>query len=345
MENREITDPLKIATILHGDAQFQVIRAGIELGIFKILNENTGLDLNEVMELTHLCEHSAILQMDCMEKMGLVLRINGKYFNCEAIKKSFDSNEFEVICSMAGMYTYIMRPGQTNYVESLIQNKNIGLKNIPGIGETLYERLSNNLELNKIFYYYMETFSKFINPYLIKNLDLENVNNFLDVGGGGGNNAIAIAQKNQKMQVTLIDMPHVRGLAEDNFKKNGLDSRAKFHGGDFFKDEFPKDQDLITFIHQLVIWSPKQNKELLKKAYDSLNEDGRVVIFSSMGDHPKNSLTASLFSVYFKSLASGEGRMYPSRDYEKWLIDSGFSKVEIIPCDTWTPHMIVIGYK
>ena len=40
------------------------------------------------------------------------------------------------------------------------------------------------------------------------------------------------------------------------------------------KNAFPKNQDAVLFIDQMMIWSPEQNKALMKKAYDSLNPGG-----------------------------------------------------------------------
>ena len=46
---KEIVDQSEITAILHGDAQFQIIRAGIELGIFELLNEVGSLDITGIV--------------------------------------------------------------------------------------------------------------------------------------------------------------------------------------------------------------------------------------------------------------------------------------------------------
>jgi hypothetical protein len=54
---------------------------------------------------------------------------------------------------------------------------------------------------------------------------------------------------------------------------------------------------------------------------------------------------AALDTVYFRSVAAGQGMVYPWKDYESILLDVGFKSVTRIRCDTWTPHGVIIGHK
>jgi len=330
---------------LHGASEFQILRAGVELGIFEALYEKRQLSLEEIAEETELMIEPTRVQMFGMVETGLVEQISEKYKNCEAITKFFEKGEYDLFKNMTLIQAHVMYLGQVDYVESLRANTNVGVKRYEGAGNTIYEKLDSDPKLKQIFYDYMESYSAYANPHLIKNLDLSNVKRLLDAGGGGGNNSVAIAKCNPDVNITLFDLPHTKGIVENNFAKNEINDRAKFYEGDLFEDEFPKGQDCISFIHQLMIWSPEQNKMLLEKAYNALNENGKVILFGSIGDHKYNSLMAALDSVYFRSVAGGQGMLYPSTDYEKQLREVGFKKVDIIHCDTWTPHGIVIGYK
>jgi hypothetical protein len=103
---------------------------------------------------------------------------------------------------------------------------------------------------------------------------------------------------------------------------------------------------MVMFIHQLVIWGIEENKSLLKKAYNSLNVGGKVIVFSSIANDEENGpLMTGLDTVYFRAVAAGNGMIYPWKDYEKIMLEVGFSKIERHKCDTWTPHGIIIGQK
>lgn len=244
------------------------------------------------------------------------------------------------------MQAYIVYPGQQDFVEALQQNTNVGVKRFRGKGKTIYERLNYNPRLKKIFYDYMENYSAYANKELLKYVDFSKDFNILDIGGGGGNNAVAIAKSNPNSKIIILDLPAAEKIANVNIRINRLEKRIQFFTSNFFKDKFPKNQDCIFFIHQLVIWSQTQNKRLLKKAYGSLKKNGRVVIFNSVAeDNEHGPLMAALDTVYFKAVAAGNGMIYPWKDYKKMLIDAGFKRIKFIRCNTWTPHGIIIGYK
>lgn len=330
---------------LHGASAFQLLHAGTELGVFELLNKDKS-SIEEMSKMTKLKIEPLRTLLFGLTALGLIKQSNEFYKNSQIIEKLFKENEWKLFKSMIMIQAHIMYLGQIDYVESLKQNKNVGLSRFNGSGKTIYEKLDKDLKLKEIFYTYMEEYSNYANPHLIKNINLSKDKSILDVGGGGGGNAIALAKSNPHINITLLDLPVAKNIAENKISKSGLSDRIKFHSGDMFNDKFPNNFDSIFFIHQLVIWSQEENRLLLKKAYESLNENGKVIIFSSISDDNEDGpLMAALDTVYFRSIAAGNGMIYPWKDYEKLLKEAGFSRVEKIKCETWTPHGIIIGYK
>jgi SAM-dependent methyltransferase len=228
----------------------------------------------------------------------------------------------------------------------LRQNTNVGLRRIPGEGDDLYHRLAQTPRLEEIFYRYMRSWSQLANQYLVQFLDLSGTRALLDCGGGDAVNAIALAQANHRLRVTVLEIPASVSMAREYVRQSQLDGRITVQGLDIFTDPFPTGYDCVLFAHQMVIWTPEQNTELLRKAYEALVPNGRVVLFNSMsndtGDGP---LIAALDSVYFASLPAEGGMIYPWRQHEASLRTAGFTKVEQITCPSWTPHGILIGTK
>ncbi len=278
--------------------------------------------------------------------LRLIIRKSEAYVNSDSIEELFTNNEWHLFRTMVSIQAHIMYMGQADYVDSLKTCKNVGVRRFAGKGKTIYEKLGHDAELRKVFYDYMEAYSEFANPHLIQNVDFSRDHAILDVGGGVGANAIALAKHNPALHVTLLDLLVAASLAKEKIEKNGLSARIDFHPCDIFKQPFPKNYDSILFAHQLVIWGVEENKCLLKKAYNSLNENGRVIIFSSISEDSEDSpLMAALDTVYFRAVAAGDGMIYPWKDYENWLKEAGFKRMERIPCNMWTPHGIVIAYK
>jgi cyclopropane fatty-acyl-phospholipid synthase-like methyltransferase len=237
-------------------------------------------------------------------------------------------------------------PGQVDYLESLIAGQNVGIRRYPGEGHTLYEKFRFDPRTKHIFYLYMNKYSDYANPSVFEHVDFSGDRAVLDVGGGGGSNAMALAARYPDIAVTLLDLAATQPICEDEIRKHGLTDRIRFVAADIFKDDFPRGFDSVLFFHELVIWSPTQIKTLLSKAYQALRENGRVVIFNSVTDDTEDGpLMAALDTVYFRSVAAGQGMIYPWKDWEEMLSAAGFRSVTKIRCDTWTPHGIVIGHK
>lgn len=331
---------------LHASAAFQLFYAGVELGVLEALYQKKSLTTKSLMHITHLKAQPIRCLLFGLTALGLINKQGEKYSNAVIIEEFFKRNEWELLKSMVLIQAHIMYIGQTDFLESLKQNTNIGVLRFHGKGETLYKRLRKNPKLKKMFYNYMETYSAYAIKFLLQKINFDSDYKILDVGGGGGKNAIEIAKKYPKIKVTLVELPVAQSLAQKNIKDNHLEEQISFYPCDMFKEAFPKNQDAVLFIHQLVIWSREQNKKLLQKAYNSLKSGGRVIIFSSISeDDEQGPLMAALDTVYFRAVAAGRGMIYPWKDYEKLLSEIGFSKIKRIRASTWTPHGIVVGYK
>lgn len=336
----------ELVLYLHSSAAFQLLHAGVELNVFELIRDNPSINLNSIMNSSGLKQESARSLVFGLTSMGLLSKNGDFYKNCNAIEELFSNNEWPLFRSMVEVQAHIMYLGQIDFVESLKKNTNVGVKRFDGHGKTIYEKLSRDTKLRGIFYKYMGNYSEYAIPFLLEKVDFSADKKILDVGGGDGANAIALAKQYPNAEIILLDLPAAGKIAKQKIRKENLSKTISFAAGNMFKNKFPNRQDSVLFIHQLVIWSPWQNELLLKKAFNSLKEGGRAIIFSSMADDNEDGpLMAGLDTVYFRAIAAGHGMIYPYKDYEELLRKAGFKKTERIKCNTWTPHGIVIGIK
>ena len=114
---------------------------------------------------------------------------------------------------------------------------------------------------------------------------------------------------------------------------------------DMFLTPLPPGIDAILYAHIFTIWSPQKNIALLKKTHAALPKGGKVLIFNMMArDDDSGPLSTALGSPYFLAIATGEGMLYPWKDYESWLREAGFSNFQRIgnlPLD----HGLLVGTK
>jgi hypothetical protein len=212
--------------------------------------------------------------------------------------------------------------------EAIKQHKNVGLDEFPGDEPTLYERLAHQPELEIIFQDAMQELSVQSNQDLARYVDFSKLSHVVDVGGGDGTNAIALASQWPHLRITVFDAPTVCAIAEENIRKKGLSARIGTYPGNCFHDDFPQNADCFLVAHFFTIWSPAKDQLLLKKSFDSLPNGGRVILYNMMqNDDEDGPWAAAIGSPYFLAVATGEGMLYTWKEYEEWMRAAGFTDV------------------
>ncbi|WP_433544478.1 methyltransferase (plasmid) [Streptomyces sp. CA-294286] len=342
----EALDMDRLSFMLFGHAAFQYLHAACELKLLDLLMERGALTVGEIREELALAERAADILLLGSTALGLTVKEGDRYSAAALISSLHTEGVWQKLKDTVAFEQHIVYEGQADFVESLRENTNVGLRRIPGDHPDLYHRLSQHPHLESVFYRYMRSWSQLANEHLVAELDLGNAGHLLDCGGGDAVNAIALARHNPGLQVTILEIPTSAAVTEKKIAEAGLSDRIEVHPGDMFTERFPSDNDCVLFAHQLVIWTPEENTLLLRKAYEALKPGGRVVIFNSMsndaGDGP---LIAALDSVYFAALPAEGGMIYPWRLYEQCLRDAGFSSAQRIAVPGWTPHGIIVATK
>ncbi|HHU0093041.1 TPA: methyltransferase, partial [Legionella pneumophila] len=114
---------------------------------------------------------------------------------------------------------------------------------------------------------------------LLACLDLNQYRSILDVGGGDGTIACALAQAYPHLKITVYNLPESAKIAQKNIDAMGLQKRISVFAGDFINDEqFPAGFDLILFVRVLWDWDNSRKRKLLNMAYHALKRKGHVAI-------------------------------------------------------------------
>ena len=345
-ENMEISYE-NFAQVLQGHAAFQLLWSGIEFKIYDLLSENPDqYTLEELGEFLSFEDTPTKIVVNGLLTLGLLTRTEatGKLSNSQIAEKYLVRKNPGNLVGMAEWQRYIVYPAAIDFCEAVKLNTNVGLQHFPGDGDTLYKRLATDPFLEKVFQDAMQSISETANDALVQHLDLTNKKHMVDFGGGNGTNAIRFNKKNNQLNVTILDIPSVCEKANANIAKQSKGNKVKTLPGDFFGTPLPKDIDCVLYSHIVTIWSPEKNVELFKKVYDSLPDGGQIFVFSTMGnDDGVGPMLTSLGSVYFQSIATGEGMLYSKQEVSDFLKKAGFSTDlhENLPFD----HSLVVGTK
>ena len=336
---------------INGYAIFQALYAAAKLGIFSYLSENPNSTPKKIERALGLSSHPLrILLLSCCS-INLLSRDEkkGTYQNSPMAELRLSKHSPRNMLQVLEAYHSIIYRPMYHLTGSIRNSKNEGLNEYPGSGKTLYERLIRHPRLETTFHQWMNDIatSSGIRDRLVPIIlpILSRVTHVLDVGGGDGGNAMNLCKLNPALKVTIFDLPSICRKAKSNVKKNGLSDRIDFHSGNFLKDKFPTGVDAVYFSHITNIYSPEKNISLFKKSYKALSPGGALIIFGSISnDDETGSVSAAHLSLYFLCLATGEGMVYPLKEYKTWLKKSGFRKITLLPLDNGS-RAFIIGIK
>jgi SAM-dependent methyltransferase len=168
------------------------------------------------------------------------------------------------------------------------------------------------------------------------------VRRMLDLGGGSGAYSIAFAKANPEMTAEVFDTSAVLPLTQEYVRKAGLESRISTRCGDLRTDSFGSGYDLIFLSAIAHMFSPDENRSLLRRACDALVPGGKLVLQDFILEPDKTAPKfAAIFSLNMLVNTEG-GASYSEAEYTDWLHEAGFTEVRHVLLPGLTGLMISI---
>jgi precorrin-6B methylase 2 len=180
-------------------------------------------------------------------------------------------------------------------------------------------------------------------PRMVERLNLANVRRCLDIGGGSGAYAMALARAKKSIRAVVFDLPDVLPLTRDYVRRAGLLDRFTFVGGDFHRDDWGKDYDLILLSAIVHMNDAEQNRRLIARAAAALNQDGQLVVqdFIMSEDRTRPAMGA-VFALNML-VATARGDSYTAGEIQSWMRAAGLKK--IVRQTTPFEASLMIGWK
>jgi hypothetical protein len=204
--------------------------------------------------------------------------------------------------------------------DSLRDGKPVGLEKTFGNWETIYPALQSFPEpargswLAWDHYYSDAAFAQAL-PIVFA----REPRRLLDVGGNTGNWAIQCAGHREDVSITILDLPNVVTVADENIRERGLQERVTTIGSDLLDASrpFPRNFDAIWMSQFLVCFSEQEVLSLLERAAAAMDANARLYILDNFWDRQTYEIASyclQAFSLYFTFLANGRSRMYKASD-------------------------------
>nr|AAX82431.1 3,5-dimethoxyphenol O-methyltransferase [Ruta graveolens] len=208
-------------------------------------------------------------------------------------------------------------------------------------GKGYWEFVAGEDKFSKIFYDCMEADSELIVSVLIKDYKevFEGIGSLVDVGGGTGATALALAKAFPEINFTVFDQPHVVHNLQGT-------QNLRFQGGDMFDAIPPADAFLLKWTSH--DWGDEDCVKILKKCKEAIPSKGKVIIIEiAIKENSKeeaeeekekddcSSKTETETQLCFDMMcmqAYNFGKQRTVREWEKVLEGAGFSHYKITPC-------------
>ncbi|MGD8605295.1 MAG: class I SAM-dependent methyltransferase [Anaerolineales bacterium] len=147
----------------------------------------------------------------------------------------------------------------------------------------------------------------------------------LDLACGCGIKTLALAQAYPSVEVTCVDSPQVLDVARHLAERFNIVDKTTFTPADILHDDFGQEKyqaallGLITYI-----FTPRQNLEAFRRAYQALQPQGTLVIDAIMASKTPSEW-ASRATLLMHTWNGGAAHSF--EQYADWLKQVGFKRV------------------
>ena len=174
-------------------------------------------------------------------------------------------------------------------------------------------------------------------------LDLSQTKSILDIGGGSGAFTFEFIRENPSIKGTIFDLPNVIPITKKYIEREGFAKSVSTITGDYLKDKFGYDYDLILVSAVLHINSPDENKMLLNKCAEALSPGGQLVILDHIMTDDRTGPAAGAFFALNMLVGTEKGDTYTEKEIKSWMQNVGFKYIR--RRDTPQGSNMMIGIK
>jgi 3-hydroxy-5-methyl-1-naphthoate 3-O-methyltransferase len=169
----------------------------------------------------------------------------------------------------------------------------------------------------------MDSRGIYLSQSVARAVDLRQHHHLLDIAGGSGIYACALAAHNPNLKATVLEKPPVDRIAAAAIAKRGLNERVSVVASDMLSDPLPTFPDVHLFSNVLHDWDVPVVTDLLNKSFAALPPGGLVVVHDAFLNATKTGpLHVAEYSVLL--VHASEGRCYSTAEMETCLEAAGF---------------------
>ncbi|WP_436935383.1 methyltransferase [Halovenus marina] len=165
----------------------------------------------------------------------------------------------------------------------------------------------------------------------------------LDLGTSEGIVPKRIAEENDHIRATGVDLPRVEPYFQGIAGESPVADRIEFQTGDFFGDEPLPKADVYILGHILHDWDLDERQQILDKVAEAVTDDGAVIIYGTMIDEERRENEMGLLMSLNMLVETPNGFDYTHSECIEWLRGVGFTdpRIEQLP----GPESMVVAQR
>ena len=307
----ELTNYLsKISTTFETNtAEAGLLFAAIELNLFNCFSESP-LSLEQVAKKLGVKKERLLPLLNGLCLMGLLIKEEG--------------------FSLPEDYFPFLKKGGRFYIGDALLRFKWNIENLSNLSKIIKGEVSAkghdvHDEISTAFY--LDFVGEFNRPYIemvTERLEkhFESAKTVLDIGGGHGFYTQKALENHPHLEGHLFDLPHAISYAKKLHEGKDYFSRLHLLKGDSREAHFEKKFDIIMINDLLHYFTKEEKKNVLKNAFDALNEDG-VLALTKFSFNEDLTPESSVFFSIKNFLLTGAGYLGTDESLEETLEELG----------------------
>jgi 3-hydroxy-5-methyl-1-naphthoate 3-O-methyltransferase len=321
------TLPDNLNDMIRGYQASRTVLTALELDVFSSVGEGECAEC--IARKIHADSRATEMLLNALVSLKLLSKSNGTFFNTAASQRFFAKGSRDDA-----------RPGLLHLAN--IWHNWSNLTDSVRAGTAVHGNDHKTRQVED-FITAMDRNAKERAGAVVKAVGTTGIKRMLDLGGGSGAYSIAFAAASPEVHSDIVDLEDVLPLTKEYVKNSGVADRIRMHAGDMLHDSLGKDYDLVLVCAVCHMFSPNENRELFRRAYEALAPHGQIVLQDFILDASKTSpRAAALFSLNML-VGTKAGSSYSEPEFASWLREAGFSDLRRVNLPG--PSALMIGNR
>ena len=301
------------------------INMGLKLKIFDTIEQlgdrnsvkDILMSLNFKTNIRHLIDFLDQLYVhNLLEREGILE--NSRYRNSEYTKK------------------YLLKTSMTHYnyvflnLDRYLKKYQLFEKNFPA-GKTILfsDDMYANEEDMKAYMEYFYKSNQFNFDYLTETIDFSKYKRICDIHGLTGVLAMKLKKKFPNCDIISFDNKKIKECAETKVLGHDMGEMVKREYGDLYRDKIPE-VDCVVAPHILMHYSWENKKNILKRIFDGLSNQGDLIIQENLVDENRSKDDCGMKISSMFAMLGYEGFALSFNEFKDLLSSAGFTDIQKI---------------